>query len=159
MTYKDEYEVARLHLDTTFRQRAPALFTDGARMSYMLHPPFLRALGLKKKLRFGAWSLPALRALGTMKALRGTPADLFGYAHIRRVERELPGWYRACVHSALDARSPATEDVVQRLVALPEDIRGYEEIKLANVARVRRQAADLLAELDRGYPSTTLGMT
>jgi indolepyruvate ferredoxin oxidoreductase len=149
MAYKDEYEVARLHLDATFRQRTPALFTPGARMSYMLHPPFLRALGLKNKLRFGAWSLPALRTLAALKTLRGTPADLFGYAHIRRVERELPGWYRASVHAALDARSPATEDVVHRLVALPADIRGYEEIKLDNVARVRRQADELLDRLRR----------
>jgi indolepyruvate ferredoxin oxidoreductase len=55
MAYKDEYEVARLHLKTTFRARTQELFAAPRRMTWHLHPPLLRALGLKRKLRLGPW--------------------------------------------------------------------------------------------------------
>ena len=51
--------------------------------------PALRALGMKKKISFGPKAMPAMRALARMKRLRGTPLDVFGYAVVRRVEREL----------------------------------------------------------------------
>ncbi|HET6924065.1 MAG TPA: 2-oxoacid:acceptor oxidoreductase family protein, partial [Anaeromyxobacteraceae bacterium] len=45
MAYKDEYEVARLHLEAGMQRRAEAAFTGQVRVHYNLHPPFLRALG------------------------------------------------------------------------------------------------------------------
>ena len=46
----------------------------------MLHPPLLRALGLKRKLKLGRWFVPAFRLLRAHARLRGTPLDLFGTA-------------------------------------------------------------------------------
>ena len=61
----------------------------GARVEVNLHPPLLRAMGLKRKLRFGPWFDPALRSLYRMRRLRGTSADPFGRAEVRKVERAL----------------------------------------------------------------------
>ena len=72
MAYKDEYEVARLHLKPAFRAGTRGLFTAPRRLDWHFHPPFLRALGLRRKLRLGPWFAPVLRAL---RALRRAPRD------------------------------------------------------------------------------------
>ena len=64
MAYKDEYEVARLHLDAVEQRQAATPSSAPARRStFMLHPPLLRALGLKRKLKLGRWFVPAFRLL------------------------------------------------------------------------------------------------
>src|SRR4029450_13745958 len=101
MAYKDEYEVARLHLKPAFHAGPPKLFSPPPRLPSPLHPPPLRALGLRRKLRLGPWFRPALRALRAVRRLRGTPFDPFGYAAVRREERRLVPWYRDLVIRAL----------------------------------------------------------
>jgi indolepyruvate ferredoxin oxidoreductase len=149
LTPKDEYEVARLHLDPAERARVRALFGPDARARVLLHPPVLRALGLRRKLAFGRWADPALRLLVALRRVRGTPLDLFGLAHVRRVERALPGEYVALVDRALEQLEPSNHEVVARIAALPDLIRGYEAIKLAGVERFRDEAARLESTLVR----------
>ncbi|HZQ37328.1 MAG TPA: DUF6537 domain-containing protein, partial [Dehalococcoidia bacterium] len=141
MAYKDEYEVARLQLDPAQRAALRAQFGADARIAWNLHPPLLRALGLKRKLRLGPWFAPALHGLKAAKALRGTPLDPFGYSAVRRTERGLIGEYRALIERALASLSPQTHADAVALAELPDQIRGYEQIKLANVAKFREQAA------------------
>jgi indolepyruvate ferredoxin oxidoreductase len=148
MAYKDEYEVARLHLTAAARQRRESMFGPRPKVTYHLHPPLLRALGMKRKLRFGRWFEPVFRILRTLRRLRGTPFDPFGYAHLRREERRLIGWYRDLVSSGLDKLRPMTQETVRQLAELPEDIRGYEDIKLADIAAATERATELVAELD-----------
>jgi indolepyruvate ferredoxin oxidoreductase len=100
MAYKDEYEVARLHLDAAVRAQIESKWDGPIRLSWHLHPPLLRALGLRKKLRLGMWFAPAFRALRAMKGLRGSSLDVFGYATVRRVERQLIGEYRGLIEAS-----------------------------------------------------------
>jgi indolepyruvate ferredoxin oxidoreductase len=129
--YKDEYEVARLHL-LGLRD-----LPKGAKVKFLLHPPVLRALGMDRKLKLGAWFVPAFRLLRAGRRLRGTAFDPFGRAEVRRVERELPGEYLALV-----AAAPA--DVAVSVAELADVVRGYEDIKLANIERFREQADKIL---------------
>jgi indolepyruvate ferredoxin oxidoreductase len=139
MAYKDEYEVARLHL------LGPA--PDG-RVKYLLHPPLLRAMGLKRKLRIPAGLMrPGFRALRSLKWLRGKPVDPFAHAEVRRVERTLIGEYEQLVDHALAHLDPATHTTVAEIAGLPDIIRGYEHIKLGNVERFRAEAERLTREL------------
>jgi indolepyruvate ferredoxin oxidoreductase len=144
MAYKDEYEVARLHLDPVERARILAEFGDGSRIRYKLHPPLLRALGMKRKLSLGTWFDPAFRILRAMRRLRGTKLDVFGLAKVRRVERALPGEYRDHVDQALGHVDPERYDTVVELCGLPDLVRGYEDIKLRNIAAFRERSASLL---------------
>jgi indolepyruvate ferredoxin oxidoreductase len=139
MAYKDEYEVARLHL------LGPK---PEGRVKYLLHPPLLRAMGLKQKLRIPSWLMrPGFRTLKSMKGLRGKPFDPFHFAEVRRVERKLIGEYEGLVDHALVHLDPATHATVAEIVGLPDMIRGYEDIKLANVERFRAEAERLTREL------------
>jgi indolepyruvate ferredoxin oxidoreductase len=111
-------------------------------------------MGMDRKVTVGPAMDPAFRALPRLKRLRGTRLDPFGLAKVRRVERELPGEYRALVQRGLTAleRDPSAYDTVVALCELPDLVRGYEEIKLRNVAVFRQQAQALLERLDGASP-------
>jgi indolepyruvate ferredoxin oxidoreductase len=143
MAYKDEYEVARLHLRADLGRRLAEEFPGGVRVQYHLHPPLLRALGLTRKLKLGTWFDAAFRALAGLKGLRGTALDPFGRAAVRRVERALPGEYRALVERTLAGLSRDTYEQAVRAARLPDVIRGYEDIKLRNVETFRAEARSL----------------
>jgi len=143
MAYKDEYEVARLHVKPEVADALAAEFPGGARLYYHLHPPLLRALGMKRKLRLGRWFAGAFRLLAGLRGLRGTALDPFGWPEVRRVERALIGEYTALVEKALADLSPATYERAVKLAGLPDLIRGYEDIKLRNVARFRDEVRAL----------------
>ncbi len=149
MAYKDEYEVARLALDPAVIAGIEAEFGEGSRYAYRLHPPFLRAMGMKRKIALGPAFRPAFVALRAARKLRGTRWDLFGKAEVRKVERELVGQYRDAILAAF-----GTEDTDRgRLLALaelPDLVRGYEDVKLANVEAYRREQASLLDGLVSG---------
>ncbi|MCI0563654.1 MAG: hypothetical protein MN733_34710, partial [Nitrososphaera sp.] len=63
--------------------------------------------------------------------------DIFGYAHLRKVERELITEYRALIERELAELSPATYERAVTIANLPEMIRGYEAVKLNNAAKFR----------------------
>ncbi|MFF5263831.1 indolepyruvate ferredoxin oxidoreductase family protein [Actinomadura viridis] len=147
MAYKDEYEVARLSVDPDLTARIEEQFGQGARYAYRLHPPVLRALGMKRKISLGPWFRPAFRTLHAMRGLRGTRLDPFGYAAVRKVERALIDEYREAVRRALDA-CDGDLGTVAELAGLPDMVRGYEDVKLVNVAAYRERMAELLETLE-----------
>jgi indolepyruvate ferredoxin oxidoreductase len=147
MAYKDEYEVARLSLDPALLETVEAQFGAGATYSYRLHPPVLRSLGMKKKVSLGPWFRPAFRALYASRGVRGTALDVFGRTEVRRTERELPGEYRHAVMAALPQLSAQTLPALVALAELPDMVRGYEHVKLANVAQFRTALAEAVREL------------
>jgi indolepyruvate ferredoxin oxidoreductase len=140
LAYKDEYEVARLHLLPEFDRALAAAVPGGRGVRYRLHPPLLRAMGLRRKVAFPAWVIrPAFRVLRAMRHLRGTPADPFGYTRVRRTERRLAAGYEAELRAVLAALSPASYAAAVELAGLPLAIRGYEQVKLAAVERYERE--------------------
>ncbi|MET7900524.1 indolepyruvate ferredoxin oxidoreductase family protein [Streptomyces sp. NPDC005355] len=143
MAYKDEYEVARLHLDPALRRQVQDRFGKGARVRYQLHPPAARTLGMRRKLALGRGAVPLLLVLRSLRKVRGTPFDVFGYAGMRRLERELVREYLDVLTEltvALDARNYETAVTIAEL---PDVVRGYESIKLASVTKYRSSLAEL----------------
>ncbi len=141
--YKDEYEVARLLTDPEFEARLASEVPGGTRMRYRLHPPLLRALGRGKKIAFGPWLRPGLAALARGKRLRGTPLDPFGRTAVRRLERELRDSYTAMISRLTASLSDATYDTAVAAAEAADLIRGYEDVKLAGIARYRARLAEL----------------
>jgi indolepyruvate ferredoxin oxidoreductase len=138
MAYKDEYEVARLLLDG--RSQVREVFGDGATATWNLHPPALRSMGLKRKIKFRPWTAPMMKGLRSMKRLRGTPLDPFGRAEVRRTERALIDEYIALVRSLLPTL--ATDHARATSIAgLADQIRGFESVKMRNVEQYRAAVA------------------
>lgn len=141
--YKDEYEVARLLTDPQFVDRVRAEFPTGEKLTYRLHPPMLRVLGRQKKIGLGPRAHVALRVLAKGKRLRGTAFDPFGYAHVRRVERRLRDEYELVVTELAAGLNGENYDRAVEVAALPDVVRGYEGVKLANVDAYRARLREL----------------
>ncbi|WP_073365818.1 indolepyruvate ferredoxin oxidoreductase family protein [Rhodococcus jostii] len=145
MAYKDEYEVARLCLDPQLERELVSQFGEGYRAHYRLHPPFLRALGMSSKLSLGPWSRPILAVLRAMRGLRGTWLDPFGYAKLRRLERELIREYTATIRRVTSGLAEDNLELAMEIAELPDGIRGYESIKMQNVALYQERLAERMS--------------
>jgi indolepyruvate ferredoxin oxidoreductase len=145
MAYKDEYEVARLMTDADGLAAAREVAGGRGKIAWRLHPPLLRAMGLSHKIAIPSWASPAVRLLAKGKRLRGTPLDPFGYTHVRRLERELPGEYVAAIDRVLAALRAHNLDAAVRIAELPDLVRGYEEIKVARAEKYRERLHESLA--------------
>lgn len=147
MAYKDEYEVARLLLGDEARTGYESVGGADTTVTYHLHPPMLRAIGLERKLKLQRSAVPVLRALRASKRLRGTPADPFRWAEVRRVERAMIPEYVDAI-AALNRRlSAGTYDESVEIASLPDQVRGYEDIKLRRAATYRSELADRVRKL------------
>jgi indolepyruvate ferredoxin oxidoreductase len=135
--YKDEYEVARLLTRPELLDEVQAQVPGATKVTYNLHPPALRSMGMSSKLRLGAWSRPMLRATARGRFLRGTPLDPFGRAHVRRVERELLASHLALVEALTARLSADSYATAVSAAGASELVRGFEVVKLRTVERYR----------------------
>ena len=153
LAYKDEYEVARLHL--TSLDKARAEFDGDFVLSFHLSPPILAVKGSDgrpKKRKFGPWMMKGFALLARMKALRGTPFDPFGYGAERRAERALIAQFEGDMATILPAMKAQTRDLVLELALLPLSIRGFGPVKEANAKAAAKRRAELLAAIAAGGP-------
>jgi indolepyruvate ferredoxin oxidoreductase len=148
LAYKDEYEVARLHLLPEFRQALAEAVPGGQGARYWLHPPVLRSLGMTRKLAIPASVVdPAFVVLRAMRKVRGTRLDPFGATAIRRTERRLAADYEAEIVALLPILPTLDLAAATALAALPLAIKGYESIKLAAVERCEAERQQVRRQL------------
>ncbi|MEH6522131.1 indolepyruvate ferredoxin oxidoreductase family protein [Sulfitobacter sp.] len=151
LSYKDEYEVARLLLSS--REKAKAEFDGDFKMSFNLAPPLLSKMGpngrpLKRE--FGPWLEGPLRMMARLKRLRGTPLDIFGYTAERKMERALIKQYEGDMRDVLPKLDDTTRDAIKGLAALPLEIRGFGPVKQANEAKAAKRREELLSAIRAG---------
>ena len=132
MSYKDEYEVARLHMQTGFIDGLKDRFDGNFTVVHHFAPPMLPgkdAHGRPRKRRFGPWFRPALRLLAKGRHLRGTLFDPFGHTAERRMERALIAAYRETLdHLCATLTADTLNDAVDVLTAV-QDVRGFGPVK------------------------------
>ncbi len=143
LSYKDEYEVARLHTRDDFLASIATEFGAKAKLRFHLAPPVLNgkrdARGRPVKKEFGAWMLPVFRLLAALRGLRGTAFDVFGYTSERRMERKLIEEFETNIEELLTVLSGANIDAVAELIGKYMDIRGYGPVKEESVHDVRKE--------------------
>ncbi|MGE5511690.1 MAG: indolepyruvate ferredoxin oxidoreductase family protein [Bacteroidota bacterium] len=162
LSYKDEYEVARLYTDGRFEKAISENFDGNLKLEFHLAPPLIswlnkdKATGHPRKMSFGRWMLPAFRLLAKGRRLRGTKWDLFGYTAERKLERKMIADYEAVLAEIERRLSPETHRTAVALAALPLDIKGFGHVKLANYDKAKMREATLLADLRDPKPTPAL---
>jgi indolepyruvate ferredoxin oxidoreductase len=143
LSYKDEYEIARLHTQTGFLEAVRQDFGDKAKLRFHLAPPILNAgldaRGRPRKKEFGSWIIPVFRLLARLRGLRGTAFDIFGMTAERRTERALIGEFEATVDAILSNLGPDNLAEAITIAATYMDIRGFGPVKDKAISDVRAQ--------------------
>jgi indolepyruvate ferredoxin oxidoreductase len=141
MTYKDEYEVARLYADPAYLDKLRAQFEGEPgrdyKLAFHLAPPLLAKRdehGHLKKQRFGQWTLTMFRVLAKLKFLRGGAFDVFGKTAERRGERDLIEQYMALIDEFCHTLDNDRMGAAIRLANLPDEIRGFGHVKERNMS-------------------------
>jgi len=154
LSYKDEYEVARLLIDT--RAKAQAQFDGDLKLTHHLAPPMLPQRGADGRPK--KWAMPRVTAklfpvLARMKVLRGTLWDVFGRTDERRMERALIAEYEADMVQIASMDAADRGEAAVALARLPLEIRGFGPVKMkqAQAAAKRRDAlwAQIRAPADK----------
>jgi indolepyruvate ferredoxin oxidoreductase len=151
MTYKDEYEVARLFTDPGFAARLREGFEGDYKIEYNLAPPLFakrdKATNRPVKHRFGPIMTRGFAMLAKLRPLRGTPLDIFGYHPHRRAERQLIRDYTALVDDVIKALTPDNSAAAEAVLRAHDKVRGYDVVKEANIVRVREALPKLKAAM------------
>ncbi len=148
LSYKDEYEVARLHLES--RAKVAEVFDGDFDVKFHLAPPILSKDGpngrpLKKE--FSAGMLRWFKLLARLKGVRGTPLDFFGRTEERRMERALIRQYEADMKPILAEQGVSASDAAVALAELPLQIRGFGPVKAANEAKAAKRREEFLVAI------------
>lgn len=149
LSYKDEYEVARLHcefLDNTLAQE----FETIGKIKFHLAPPiFARKdeAGHPVKTEFGTWMRHGFRILAKFKFLRGTVFDIFGYTAERQFERRLIEDYERDIIAIFQRLSVDNLNDAIALAKLPTMIKGFGHVKQANAELAGKERTRLIAQL------------
>jgi indolepyruvate ferredoxin oxidoreductase len=148
MAYKDEYEVARLYTDGSFREKLERQFEGDYSLKVHLAPPLFAKrdplTGHLKKRAFGPWMFRAFGILAGLKGLRGTAFDVFGYTQERRTERRLIDDYMLLLDELTRDLTPENHRISVQLAMIPEQIRGFGHVKEKNLARAKANESALL---------------
>jgi indolepyruvate ferredoxin oxidoreductase len=148
MTYKDEYEVARLMTDPSFASRLRENFEGDFEIRYNLAPPLIARRDPRtnrpRKTQFGKSMTLGFKTLRRLRPLRGTPLDIFGYGAHRRTERALIAEYAHLVDDVLAGLKPGNIDAAEALLRAHDKIRGYDVVKEASIDQVKRDLPELI---------------
>ncbi len=146
LSYKDEYEVARMHLLTEAKAREQ--FDGNFIVKFHLAPPMLSkedANGRPIKKEYSSSMVRNFRILAKLKILRGTPLDFFGRSLERKMERSLIKQFEADFKQILPMLNEDNRDAIIALAELPLQIKGYGPVKQANEIKAAKRREELLA--------------
>ncbi|KPP87860.1 MAG: indolepyruvate ferredoxin oxidoreductase [Rhodobacteraceae bacterium HLUCCO07] len=149
LAYKDEYEVARLHLSTL--EKAKSEFDGDFKVSFHLAPPILSKEGSDGrpiKREFGPGMVKWFRLLAGMKRLRGTALDPFGRSEERKAERAMIAQYEADMAEWLPRVDGSNRDLIAELAELPLKVRGFGPVKAANAEKAAQRREEILGLLN-----------
>ena len=148
MSYKDEYEVARLHTDGRFMAQVNQQFEGDFSLRLHMAPPLISRRdpdsGELKKREFGPWMLSVLRLVARMRGLRGTAWDIFGRTAERRMERQLIADYEATMAEVMAGMNHDNHAMAARIAEVPDRIRGFGHVKEKALKLAKRAEAEML---------------
>ena len=142
MSYKDEYEVARLYSDNEFINKINETFEGNFKINYHLSPPIFctkdKVTGYPLKINFGSWIMILFKFISMFKFLRGTYFDLFGYFEERKIERLLINNYKDRILEICSKLTIENYALAVEIASTPDQIRGFGYIKEKNIEIAKR---------------------
>ncbi len=158
MSYKDEYEVARLYAQTGFLSSIENQFEGRVKISFQLAPPLFAAIdpenGRPVKKSYGPWMLKAFGVLARFKWLRGGVGDPFGYLPERKAERALIDQYEKTIAELVQGLNSDNHAIAVEIASIPEHIRGYGLVKTQSIDAAQSRLAQLRARFQgAGQPA------
>jgi indolepyruvate ferredoxin oxidoreductase len=133
MAIKDEYEVARLHMQPEFKAMLNDEFEPGFTINYHLAPPLISwrqdGRGRPVKRRFGPWLTPILSALAKLRRIRGSVLDPFRMLKDRQDEQALIIWYQKILQDLPPIATQADADTLANILSAPLEMRGFGPVK------------------------------
>ena len=137
MSYKDEYEVARLYSNNEFINKINATFEGNFKINFHLAPPIFykkdKVTGNPLKMNFGSWTLNLFKIISKFRFLRGTYFDIFGYFEERKVEKLLINKYKKLIHEICPKLTIDNYSLAVEIASIPDQIRGFGYIKKKNI--------------------------
>ncbi|WP_299870011.1 indolepyruvate ferredoxin oxidoreductase family protein [uncultured Hoeflea sp.] len=158
MAVKDEYEVARLYSDGSFKRQLAGQFESYDHLEYHMAPPVLGrtdAKGHPRKSSFGKGMAMLFPVLASLKRVRGTVFDVFGYAQERRMEQALRVTYLSELQEMSAVLTPENGDLVADFLSYPLTIRGYGHVKDSNRLKAEAEKQIVRNEILKNRPWRT----
>ena len=131
---KDEYEVAKMHLSTTFKTLDDQ-FSSWKNISFYLAPPMLSFLrdkktGRPRKIRFpGYVAIPLFKMLNSMSGLRGTWLDPLQFSPDKRRDLEHKNIFINSLDTILKMDDGEKKTKLSKLVTASFDVKGYGPVR------------------------------
>ena len=145
---KDEYEVARLHLNY-LNKSLEKTFSSYKRLKFHLAPPLL-SFGKRnfrpKKYVFGEWVLLLFKVLVMLKPLRNTRFDFFGMSRERKLEKKLITLYETDLTFIFKNFSKKNQSVLLNLAENPLNVKGFGLVKETAIKEAFDSRLELLAK-------------
>ncbi|POA99221.1 indolepyruvate ferredoxin oxidoreductase [Chromobacterium sinusclupearum] len=155
LAYKDEYEVARLYSDGEFQREVAAQFDGDYKLRFHIGVAWLTG-GKPRKIPFGPWLMPAMKALAKLRFLRGTALDPFAWQTDRKLERQLIAEFEQQLPTVLSRLNLAALPQAVEWMKTWEGVRGFGHIKLRNYQQAKAKQAELLGHTSQsGKPAAS----
>ena len=142
ISYKDEYEIARLYSDNEFINKINETFEGNFKINFHLSPPIFytqdKVTGRPLKINFGSWIMILFKFISMFKFLRGTYFDLFGYFEERKIERLLINNYKDRILEICSKLTIENYALAVEIASTPDQIRGFGYIKEKNIEIAKR---------------------
>jgi indolepyruvate ferredoxin oxidoreductase len=142
LSYKDEYEVARLHDSDEFKKSIEEQFEKGFKIKFNLAPAIF---GNKQKYQFGSWMKLFFKILKNLKFLRGTTFDIFGYTEERKIEKKLINIYEEDISYVINSFESEKLDHFIEFLNWPIEIKGYGHVKSKSIDKAIDNRKNILS--------------
>ncbi len=159
LTYKDEFEVARLFSLPEFKDQLSRQFTGNYSIKFNLAPPVFSRMGPNgrpRKRQFGQNMQSLFRILKHARVIRNTPLNVFAYTEERKAERRWIKQYEADLNEVLERlkKSGGGQNLstALQLLSLPDKLRGFGPVKQKAMQQADVERIQLLKRFNAPAP-------
>ena len=160
MAIKDEYEIARLYTSKSFFKDLESQFEGDYKINFHFSPPLFSKIdkntGRPKKFVFNQLFLIFLNFLTKIKRIRGTFFDVFSFTKERKFEKNILEQYKSVINKICKKINLNNYDIALQIANLPEEIRGFGQIKEKNYFHTKKKEESLLIEFKNKIKEKTL---